>query len=1082
MADGLSIAASAIQCADAGFKLYGALSQYIRDYVEANKHVKRLADEVRTTAWALQQLGALLKDDDELKLCKPEAITETEAALRGCQGAFDEVSEIIKDFLPVAANGPISKRWKWPLKKAKVNLLLAQLERLKTTLLLVFKVLSLASRLAAKTTKTTQNDMVLLDEKTQLTHLVKARHDATIVEERMLATAAAKHDAAAVDEKMPASADRRLNEKTLASANMTPLLRGRQASDPIPSAVSSPSLHGAGERGLPQRSREMNDQSASLLDPPQMVPPHNIFVGAAVLPQRFNMMTSMAPVSAPDKAAHPAAPQRPASKRALLLATQLDRCAAAVEHLALALAQAKEGLRLDSAIHLRPVTKSFRSIKRSVDELIATELDADSEEAHSHDDLLARRLPSRRLNAREGHSFASAFKDTRISRDEWSKWLREAGEESAHWISDGEETEPLARGRFNDDPALQPLADVLTGHDDAPLPSPSEHAEMMERLKQRVAGTSADKSATAQPDREPWSVVELTDSTHGKTDTLPAGAQSAVKPPSSAMDSDVLSRLRAFHDSRAWRSSGDDASATPPNTLIKRHVPGRPAVSGDMRGTPQTLSGQRGSLTMKPGLSMRDVMAMEVRSAGSLQPAEAVGLPDGAVMPDVPADVQPSAFPRGLPSKRPAVTLEETDHPRSASEASTEAAAGGSEIDFQRAGTFGTAEEPTTDPHRSWEVAALGPGAAGLSTASEASDRHVGLADMDSKSTGEPIPPSVAADEAKPVPRSRPTCSTMRPRPHTHPKQGEGHDPQQRSVTPIPAGAPDDRDSGGSTLTGMKSFRQRTLPRSQGPYQRPQDPSPGTKDDSTSPMSQPRTARSRSASPAIPTVPTLRRRSFDQDEDPGGESDFYEHRVVERERAPRYRGDGDGDWTTEVRSRRSALRYSSDDSYEYVRPGRRRRGRSESAPRRRRLAGAAIGGLAGAAVAGLAEPPRLQAHVRSPLRGPKPDVASAASGAVGAEAVRWDHSGRHRSRSRSRRRSDDDRPRLWGDDLRAQSRSRARGHHRGGDEAYLDDVQRRKWQQEGTASSESDEDEESKETEGLETVEELMRRWTTVEI
>ncbi|KAK4951728.1 hypothetical protein LTR10_009647 [Elasticomyces elasticus] len=189
MAEAFSIAAGAIQTADAGFKLYGALLQYIQDYVDANKHVKRIADEVRTTSWALQQLGVLLKEDDDLKLCKPEAISETEAALRGCRTAFDEVRDIVKDFLPpnpgntdygIVVNIP--KRWKWPLKKAKVQLLLAQLERLKTTLLLVFKVLSFANKVASRPS---QIDPVLLDVKLQLSYLVKAKRDAVDVEERL---------------------------------------------------------------------------------------------------------------------------------------------------------------------------------------------------------------------------------------------------------------------------------------------------------------------------------------------------------------------------------------------------------------------------------------------------------------------------------------------------------------------------------------------------------------------------------------------------------------------------------------------------------------------------------------------------------------------------------------------------------------------------------------------------------------------------------------------------------------------------------------------------------------------------------
>lgn len=167
MADGLSIAASAVQVADAGFKLYGALSRYIKDYRDANKHSKRLAEEVRTTSWALQQLGLLLQVDGDLKLCKPEVIDETAAALKGCENAFNEVSEIIEGSIPAVKNGggasmPMSVRLKWPFKKSKVQLLLAQLERLKTTLMLVFKVLEYASKIASTCVKPLSDDEVPL--------------------------------------------------------------------------------------------------------------------------------------------------------------------------------------------------------------------------------------------------------------------------------------------------------------------------------------------------------------------------------------------------------------------------------------------------------------------------------------------------------------------------------------------------------------------------------------------------------------------------------------------------------------------------------------------------------------------------------------------------------------------------------------------------------------------------------------------------------------------------------------------------------------------------------------------------------
>ena len=151
MAEAFGVAASAIQVADAGFKLYGALSKYVTDYIDADKHARRLADEVRMTSWTLRRLGTLLEEDEEMKLCKPEVLAETTTALQGCQTCFAEVEAVLDGFSPYAT-GPLigRRRWRWPLKKDKALLLLAQFERLKTTLLLVFNVLSYASKLASK--------------------------------------------------------------------------------------------------------------------------------------------------------------------------------------------------------------------------------------------------------------------------------------------------------------------------------------------------------------------------------------------------------------------------------------------------------------------------------------------------------------------------------------------------------------------------------------------------------------------------------------------------------------------------------------------------------------------------------------------------------------------------------------------------------------------------------------------------------------------------------------------------------------------------------------------------------------------
>lgn len=149
------------------------------------------------------------------------------------------------------------------------------------------------------------------------------------------------------------------------------------------------------------------------------------------------------------------------------------------------------------------------------------------------------------------------------------------------------------------------------------------------------------------------------------------------------------------------------------------------------------------------------------------------------------------------------------------------------------------------------------------------------------------------------------------------------------------------------------------------------------------------------------------------------ENYFYERRVRELDR-PR----------SDVRPRDSASRashYSSDDSYEYVRrertyddDGRSRRS-SHSPHHKRHLAEGAIAGLGAAEIFGH--------HQRKEGKGGHRvgrDVAGAALGAVGAEAISRVRSKSRRRRSRSRSRSSSfdryrDRPR------RRRSRSRSRG-------------------------------------------------------
>ncbi|KAI6896128.1 hypothetical protein KC318_g4466 [Hortaea werneckii] len=176
MGDPFSIAVGALQVAEVGFKLCDTLHSSVRDFKNAEKDVKRVASEVKTASWALKRLGALLQQDEAIKHTKPGAISEASTALNQCSEAFAEVQVI----LPASGSSSTTSisaatRFKWATRKSKVDALLANLERLKTTLVLVFKVISYAKEIASspKDSATDQMDM-----RFQLETLIKSKNEA----------------------------------------------------------------------------------------------------------------------------------------------------------------------------------------------------------------------------------------------------------------------------------------------------------------------------------------------------------------------------------------------------------------------------------------------------------------------------------------------------------------------------------------------------------------------------------------------------------------------------------------------------------------------------------------------------------------------------------------------------------------------------------------------------------------------------------------------------------------------------------------------------------------------------------------
>ena len=148
MAEPFSIATGAIQVAGAGLQLTKSLYEYVDTVKGANKQFKAIAVEVRLTSSVLEHLGELLQDHAGQSVCAQSILVDAKATLRGCENAFHEVDDTFKRFVNSQVAGSrgssVAGRLSWPFKKGRLEALQANLERLKTTLLLMLSVLGYA--------------------------------------------------------------------------------------------------------------------------------------------------------------------------------------------------------------------------------------------------------------------------------------------------------------------------------------------------------------------------------------------------------------------------------------------------------------------------------------------------------------------------------------------------------------------------------------------------------------------------------------------------------------------------------------------------------------------------------------------------------------------------------------------------------------------------------------------------------------------------------------------------------------------------------------------------------------------------
>ena len=142
-----------IQVADVGLRLSTTLFVFAETVANADKAVNSISKDVSLTSSVLKELANILQKDNGPQAYSNTAVASAVAVVRECSDVFQEVENILIEKLPKLSSRRKDKtsrttvaleRLKWPYLQPKINLLRSNLDRLKSSLLVILNVISLA--------------------------------------------------------------------------------------------------------------------------------------------------------------------------------------------------------------------------------------------------------------------------------------------------------------------------------------------------------------------------------------------------------------------------------------------------------------------------------------------------------------------------------------------------------------------------------------------------------------------------------------------------------------------------------------------------------------------------------------------------------------------------------------------------------------------------------------------------------------------------------------------------------------------------------------------------------------------------
>ena len=161
----LGIIASVVQIADVGLRLSIKLYTFGEIVASADRSVISISKDVSLTSGVLKELGQILDKDRETRTFSENAVQTADGVVKECLEVFQEMENILVKKLPSLGGGGkegtrggervkratiMLERLKWGYLQPKLQLLRSNLDRLKSTLLLMLNVITYARQVSEK--------------------------------------------------------------------------------------------------------------------------------------------------------------------------------------------------------------------------------------------------------------------------------------------------------------------------------------------------------------------------------------------------------------------------------------------------------------------------------------------------------------------------------------------------------------------------------------------------------------------------------------------------------------------------------------------------------------------------------------------------------------------------------------------------------------------------------------------------------------------------------------------------------------------------------------------------------------------